>query len=118
MCTTSTIKLKECSNIIFHLGTHTHTYTVQDDNFENPARANLVNELEPSTDTSVLSSLPLEEGTNSDSSRGYMMGPILKAMLEEWDKGDELLIKSKKKRRKAKEKEKEPVLQAEEDFFY
>ena len=62
---------------------------------------------DPSTDTSVLSSLPLED-TNSDSSHGYTMGPVLRAMLEEWDKGDELLIKNKKKRKKKdKEKEKE-----------
>ena len=71
---------------------------------------------DPSTDTSVLSSLPMED-TNSDSSRGYMMGPVLKAMLEEWDKGDEMLVKSKKKKRR-KTKEKQPVSQKEEDFLY
>ncbi len=78
--------------------------------------AGLINQFDPSTDTSVLSSLPMED-TNSDSSHGYMMGPVLKAMLEEWDKGDEMLVKSKKKKRR-KTKEKQPASQKEEDFLY
>ena len=77
--------------------------------------ADLVDQFDPSTDTSVLSSFPMED-TNSDTSRGYMMGPVLKAMLEEWDKGDEMLVKSKKKRRKTKEKQ--PVGQKEDEFLY
>lgn len=53
----------------------------------------------PSTGTSLLSSmrLPLgdepEEESLAESSQEYRMGPVLRAMLEEFDKGDELLKK-------------------------
>ncbi len=67
----------------------------------------------PSTDTSVLSSLPLDDG--SDSNRSYTMGPVLRAMLEEWDKGDELLSKNRKKKKKAKNKV--PVNETEDNMF-
>ena len=60
----------------------------------------------PSTDTSVLSSFPMDD-SNSESNRGYSMGPVLRALLEEWDKGDELLTKNKKKKKKQKNKDKD-----------
>lgn len=56
------------------------------------------------TDTSLLSSLhgDLDDSLNSygDSSSGYAMGPVLKAMLEQWSMGDDLLSKKKRRTRK------------------
>lgn len=68
----------------------------------------MVDPFNPSTDTSVLSSLPLAD-SNSASEQGYSMGPVLKALLEEWEKGDELLTENSKKKmkRKAKDEEKD-----------
>jgi len=53
----------------------------------------------PSTGTSLLSSMrlplgdELEEESLAESSQEYRMGPVLRAMLEEFGKGDELLKK-------------------------
>ena len=62
------------------------------------------------TDTSVLSSLPapfsdLDDslGSYGDSHTEYSMGPVLKAMLDEWSMGDELLSKKKRKRKTSHE---------------
>ena len=61
------------------------------------------------TDTSVLSSLPrgdLDDSLNSygDSAAAeYTMGPVLKAMIEEWSMGDELLAKKKRRRKSSQE---------------
>ena len=63
------------------------------------------------TDTSVLSSLPrgdLDDSLNSygDSSGAeYAMGPVLKAMIEEWAMGDELLAKKKRRRKTSHEQQ-------------
>lgn len=58
------------------------------------------------TDTSVLSSLQtphdLDDSLNSFGEE-YTMGPILKAMLEEWERGDELLVKKKRQRKISRE---------------
>lgn len=56
------------------------------------------------TDTSVLSSLcgPLELEDSLNSYRDdsdYTMGPVLKAMLDEWSMGDEILSKKRRKRK-------------------
>lgn len=66
------------------------------------------------TDTSLLSSLhgDLDDSLNShsyggDSAKDYAMGPVLKAMLEEWSMGDELLSKKKRKRKISKEQQNE-----------
>ena len=67
----------------------------------------MVDPFHPSTETSVLSSLPLEDSNSEGSSLGYSMGPVLKAMLEEWDNGEELLTKNKKKKKKQKNKDTE-----------
>lgn len=58
----------------------------------------MVDPFQQSTETSALSSLPMED-SNSDSIHDYSMGPVLKAMLEQWDKGEELLTKKKKKKK-------------------
>lgn len=62
------------------------------------------------TDTSILSSLPrgmdLDDSMNSygDSAVAeYSMGPVLKAMIEEWSMGDELLAKKKRRRKSSQE---------------
>lgn len=61
------------------------------------------------TDTSVLSSLPrvdLDDSLNSygDPAKAeYTMGPVLKAMIEEWSMGDELLAKKKRRRKSSQE---------------
>lgn len=66
----------------------------------------------PDTDTSILSSLPgpldeLDDSLNSygDSVNGYAMGPVLKAMLDEWSMGDELLSKKRRKRKISREQQ-------------
>ena len=60
----------------------------------------------PSTGTSVLSSIPrpeedIDEDEDSELTdsydRGYSMGPILQAMLGEWERGDEVLKTDKKR---------------------
>jgi hypothetical protein len=65
----------------------------------------------PDTDTSILSSLPGPLGDLDDSlsssMNGYPMGPVLKAMLEEWSMGDELLSKKKRKRKTSREQHNE-----------
>lgn len=62
----------------------------------------------PDTDTSILSSLHnLDDSLNSysDSTMGYAMGPVLKAMLGEWSMGDELLSKKRRKRKTSREQQ-------------
>lgn len=63
----------------------------------------------PDTDTSILSSLPGPLGDLDDSlnsySESYVMGPVLKAMLEEWSMGDELLSKKRRKRKTSREQQ-------------
>lgn len=59
------------------------------------------------TDTSVISSLHTPPGGDPNGSLNsfggslneYTMGPVLKAMLDEWNMGDELLAKRKRKRK-------------------
>lgn len=62
------------------------------------------------TDTSLLSSMhgPFgdpDDSLNSygDSAVEYAMGPVLKAMMEEWSMGEELLVKKKRKRKTSRE---------------
>lgn len=58
------------------------------------------------TDTSLLSSLHSPEdslNSNGENPTEYSMGPVLRAMLDEWDKGDELLSKKKRKRKTSRE---------------
>lgn len=59
------------------------------------------------TDTSVLSSLQgLDSlGSYGDSTSEYTMGPVLKAMLEEWSRGEELLVKKKRRRKTSREQQ-------------
>ena len=55
----------------------------------------------PDTDTSVIEdSLNSWEGTGD-----YSMGPVLKAMLEEWNMGEELLSKKKRRRKISQEQQ-------------
>ena len=48
----------------------------------------------PSTGTSVLTGHP--EDSDQEGSHSYAMGPVLKAMMQEWEMGDEVLNKEKK----------------------
>ncbi len=98
-------------------GTYNYVYFnlhIQNRGFESDM-SELENPFGLSTDTSALSSLPLEDNGSDSSSHGYAMGPVLRAMLEEWDKGDELLDKNNKKKKKTKDKK--PVNKKEEDMF-
>ena len=54
------------------------------------------------TGTSALPSIDIDSHS-ATSSHDYTMGPILRAMLEEWDMGDELLSKKKKKKHRSKQ---------------
>ena len=59
----------------------------------------------PSTGTSVLSNPALgvdEEFEDDDTDHQYTMGPVLRAMLDEWDRGEELLKKQKHKKSRNK----------------
>ncbi len=57
----------------------------------------------PDTETSALSSGSPDYNdmchTSGENLTDYSMGPVLQAMMEEWQKGDEILAKKKKKRK-------------------
>lgn len=76
-----------------------------DDDMNSPLMNSRANHFNQETETSALSSF-FDDSLPSCSESAlaeYTMGPVLRAMLGEWEKGDEILSKKKRKRKISQE---------------